>query len=413
MKKILFLVCVLIIFSSCAVKNNFENRNETTSETASIEQNTVLPAPNGEYRAVWINYNELSMKSESGGSEDSFKAKIEAMLKNISEFKLNTIIVHVRPFSDSFYKSNIFPWSQYLTGEQGKAVGYDPLKIVIELAKKYSLNVEAWINPYRVSYKNDFSDLSENNPAKMWHDENPDNDDLIELDKGIFYNPSSKRAQKLIIDGVREIVKNYDISAIHMDDYFYPSTESGIDISQYSDYLNNGGTCDLSEWRRQNVNAFVSGLYSAVKAQNSKVQVVISPAGDIEKNYASQYADIKEWCSGEGYLDIIMPQLYYGFNNSSKPFAETAAQWADAVTSDKIKLCFGMAFYKSGNQDNYAGSGIDEWCENSDICARQLNHMRGLKNYYGFAAYSYSYLFSDNKTEIVEKEFKNLKSMLY
>lgn len=413
MKKIIFLLCIIIILSSCSLKNTSKHGEENNNATNDEKENITLPAPDGEYRAVWINYNELSMKSEGGGSAESFRIKIDKMFKNISEFGLNTVIVHVRPFSDSFYDSDIFPWSQYLTGEQGRAPQYDPLKIVTELSEKYNLEVEAWINPYRVSYKNDFDSLAENNPAKVWHIENPENDDLIEIEKGIFYNPSSKRAQKLIIDGVREIVKNYNISAIHMDDYFYPTTETGIDASQYSDYLNGGGTYDLSEWRRQNVNAFISGLYSAVKAQNPAVKVVISPSGDIEKNYRSQYADIKEWCSGEGYLDIIMPQLYYGFYNSSKPFSETAAQWAEAVTSDKIKLCFGMAFYKSEKQDTYAGGGLNEWCENSDICARQLNVMRGLKNYFGFAVYSYSYIFSDNKSEIVKKEYQNLKNMLY
>lgn len=409
MKKIIFLLILCLMFSSCSFENNFK---DNVIEDNTEKENITSPVPEGEYRAVWINYNELSMKSENGGSEESFREKTDVMFKNISEFKLNTVIVHVRPFSDSFYKSDIFPWSAYLTGRQGNAPPYDPLKIITEQAKKYNLNVEAWINPYRVSYKNSFDDLSDNNPAKIWHNENPQNDDLIEIEKGIFYNPSSRIAQKLIIDGVREIVENYEISAIHMDDYFYPTTDDGIDASQYSDYLNEGGQADLGEWRRQNVNAFVSGLYSAVKSQNPNVNVVISPAGDIKNNYNNLYADIKEWCSSTGYLDIIMPQLYYGFNNSAKPFSETAKQWEQAITGDNIKLCLGMAFYKSGKTDAYAGNGINEWCENSDICARQLNVMRSLKNYYGFAVYSYSYLFSNNMSENAEKECQNLKNMV-
>lgn len=412
MKKIIFLLCLILLLSSCSIKDAENDPKDNTATEKKTEQKITAPAPVGEYRAVWINYNELSMKGESGGTDESFKNKISGMFKNISDFGLNTVIVHVRPFSDSFYKSELFPWSSYLTGEQGKSPNYDPLKIITEQAKAYNLNVEAWINPYRVSYKNTFDDLSENNPARQWHQENPENDDLIEIDKGIFYNPSSRRAQKLIIDGIREIVKNYDISAVHMDDYFYPSTEAGIDASQYSDYLNSGGTADLAEWRRQNVNAFVSGMYAAIKAINKNVRVVISPAGDIEKNYTNQYADIKEWCQGSGYLDIIMPQLYYGFNNSAKPFEKTAKEWEQAIIHSDVKFCFGMAFYKSGKQDDYAGSGINEWCENTDICERQLNVMRAMKGYYGFAVYSYSYLFSDNMSENAEKEFQNLKNMI-
>ena len=141
-------------------------------------------------------------------------------------------------------------------------------------------------------------------------------DDLIITGSGIYYNPSSKRAQKIIIDGVREIVKNYNISAIHMDDYFYPTVDEGIDVDLYTNYRNEGGELSLDDWRRENVNTFISGLYSSVKSIKQDVKVVISPAGDIEKNYSMLYADVLKWCSQRGYADIIMPQLYYGFKNS-------------------------------------------------------------------------------------------------
>ena len=376
-KKVTVILFVLLLLSSCSLKNlnlsepesaSFDSGNDNCPNTDDIIAD--------EYRGVWINYNELSMKSVGGGTAEEFKNKIDTMFENIKAFGLNTVIFQVRPFSDSFCSSEIFPWSSYITGEQGKNPGYDPFLIATNEAEKYGFKIEAWINPYRVSYKDNFDDLSELNPAKQWYTDNPLTDDLIITGSGIYYNPSSKRAQKIIIDGVREIVKNYNISAIHMDDYFYPTVDEGIDVDLYTNYRNEGGELSLDDWRRENVNTFISGLYSSVKSIKQDVKVVISPAGDIEKNYSMLYADVLKWCSQRGYADIIMPQLYYGFKNSSKPFLKMLNLWSEAVKSGNVKLCVGLAYYKSGKTDDNAGDGINEWCENGNICSEDIQEGR-------------------------------------
>ena len=412
-KKVTVILFVLLLLSSC----NLKNINLAEPESASFDSgNDNCPNTDDiiadEYRGVWINYNELSMKSVGGGTAEDFKNKIDTMFENIKAFGLNTVIFQVRPFSDSFCSSEIFPWSSYITGEQGKNPGYDPFLIATNEAEKYGLNIEAWINPYRVSYKDNFDDLSDSNPAKQWYTDNPLTDDLIITGSGIYYNPSSKRAQKIIIDGVREIVRNYNISAIHMDDYFYPTVDEGIDIDLYTNYRNEGGELSLDDWRRENVNTFISGLYSSVKSIKQDVKVVISPAGDIEKNYSMLYADVLKWCSQGGYADIIMPQLYYGFKNSSKPFLKMLNLWSEAVKSGNVKLCVGLAYYKSGKTDDNAGDGINEWCENGNICSEEIRYSRRKDNYCGFSVYSYSYLFAENKSENVEKEYLNMKNVL-
>lgn len=412
-KKGTVILFVLLLLSSCSLKNI----NLTEPESASFDSgNDNCPNTDDiiadEYRGVWINYNELSMKSVGGGTAEDFKNKIDTMFENIKAFGLNTVIFQVRPFSDSFCSSEIFPWSSYITGEQGKNPGYDPFLIATNEAEKYGLKIEAWINPYRVSYKDNFDDLSESNPAKQWYTDNPLTDDLIITGSGIYYNPSSKRAQKIIIDGVREIVKNYNISAIHMDDYFYPTVDEGIDIDLYTNYRNEGGELSLDDWRRENVNTFISGLYSSVKSIKQDVKVVISPAGDIEKNYSMLYADVLKWCSQGGYADIIMPQLYYGFKNSSKPFLKMLNLWSEALKSGNVKLCVGLAYYKSGKKDDNAGDGINEWCENGNICSEEIRYSRMKDNYCGFSVYSYSYLFAENKSENAEKEYLNMKNVL-
>ena len=412
-KKVTVILFVLLLLSSCSLKNI----NLTEPESASFDSgNDNCPITDDiiadEYRGVWINYNELSMKSVGGGTAEDFKNKIDTMFENIKAFGLNTVIFQVRPFSDSFCSSEIFPWSSYITGEQGKNPGYDPFLIATNEAEKYGLKIEAWINPYRVSYKDNFDDLSESNPAKQWYTDNPLTDDLIITGSGIYYNPSSKRAQRIIIDGVREIVKNYNISAIHMDDYFYPTVDEGIDVDLYTNYRNEGGELSLDDWRRENVNTFISGLYSSVKSIKQDVKVAISPAGDIEKNYSMLYADVLKWCSQGGYADIIMPQLYYGFKNSSKPFLKMLNLWSEAVKSGNVKLCVGLAYYKSGKTDDNAGDGINEWCENGNICSEEIRYSRRKDNYCGFSVYSYSYLFAENKSENAEKEYLNMKNVL-
>lgn len=412
-KKVTVILFVLLLLSSCSLKNI----NLTEPESASFDSgNDNCPNTDDiiadEYRGVWINYNELSMKSVGGGTAEDFKNKIDTMFENIKAFGLNTVIFQVRPFSDSFCSSEIFPWSSYITGEQGNNPGYDPFLIATNEAEKYGLKIEAWINPYRVSYKDNFDDLSELNPAKQWYTDNPLTDDLIITGSGIYYNPSSKRAQKIIIDGVREIVKNYNISAIHMDDYFYPTVDEGIDIDLYTNYRNEGGELSLDDWRRENVNTFISGLYSSVKSIKQDVKVVISPAGDIEKNYSMLYADVLKWCSQGGYADIIMPQLYYGFKNSSKPFLKMLNLWSEAVKSGNVKLCVGLAYYKSGKTDDNAGEGINEWCENGNICSEEIRYSRRKDSYCGFSVYSYSYLFAEIKSENAEKEYLNMKNVL-
>ncbi len=375
------------------------------------EQSGTSVCISDEVRAVWVNYNELSMKSADGGREADFREKAAEMCENIRASGMNTVIVHVRPFCDAFYPSNLFPWSVYLTGTQGQAVEYDPFGIFVACAKEKGLFVQAWINPYRVLLSTEWEKLSDQNPAKRWYLEGK-TENLLLTGEGIYLNPASVEAQTLILDGVREILKKYDVDAIHMDDYFYPTTDPAVDAVQYEAYLKAGGTLSQADWRRENVSTFVSALYAAIKAIDPAVQLVISPGGDIQKNHDNLYADVERWAREPGFLDVLMPQLYYGFENASKPFSETAAAWADLRYAENVQLCFGLAAYKCGKEDIHAGTGSDEWMQNSDILMRQLELCRTLSDYAGFALYTYSSIYMSDSTENMKKEWKNLESML-
>jgi uncharacterized lipoprotein YddW (UPF0748 family) len=400
-KCIIILVAFVFLLTSCTSTENAQPKAEKAPQSAAEGIN-----------AVWINYNELAMKSETDKSEAAFRKKAEEIMKNCSEFGFDRVIVQVRPFCDAFYKSDLFPASEYLSGSQGVYVGYDVLRIMCEYARKYSLKIDAWLNPYRVSYKSDINVLCEDNIARKWYCSEENNRNVIVLASGIYFNPTKDAVHKLIVDGVREILNNYDVDGVHIDDYFYPTTDASFDEAEYSTYTSSGGKMFLDEWRRENVNSLVSDIHTAVKAKNENLIFSISPSGDIEKNVTDYYADIPEWCETGGYADWIIPQLYYGFNNENKPFEEVCLKWLSLERSETVKLSFGLAVYKYGREDKYAGSGMTEWQENTDIISRQISYFKTQNINVGFVLYSYSYIFSENFVKSYGMELQTIKNMI-
>lgn len=339
------------------------------------------PLSENPIKAVWIYYNELSMISENGGSEKSFRSKTDRIFDNCKLLGINTAFVQIRPFSDSFYPSDIFPWSKYLTGEQGKDVGYDPLKIMIESSEERGIEFHAWINPFRISSKNDLSELSDDNPVFDYID----SDLVFRFKKGIYFNPSSLEIHKLIFDGVKEIIKKYDVDGIHIDDYFYPTKDESIDKTQYQEYIDNGGNMHLNEWRLFVINSFVSGLYQCVKSINKEITVSVSPAGNITNNYSALYADVNLWCSQPGYCDMIIPQLYFGYDNENLPFDKAFSQWEKMNINPEIKLVCGIPVYK-------AVDGETEEPLTTDTITNQVRQVLESDKYDGYSLFSYSSL---------------------
>ena len=199
---------------------------------------------------------------------------------------------------------------------------------------------------------------------------------------------------------------------MQFDDYFYPSTDETIDKISYDNYINNGGTLNLGDWRRDNINNFVADTYKAIKEINPNVRFGISPSADIIKNRDQLYADVSLWVKGEGYVDYICPQIYFGFENQTMPFESTLREWINLTNGTKTLLYIGLAGYKTGESDQYAGSGKDEWLNNSDILARQINMINAETAVDGFAIYDYSSIFSTDASEIRQKERDNIKGLL-
>ena len=387
MKKIFVFFLIFIIFLS---GNATVSKNKYVSEDLEI-------------RGVYISYLEyLTYFKENSLSIN--KAYISKMLDNLSSININTIFLQVSPFSDSIYNSKIFPYSYTLTGVEGKNPGMDYLEYFIKEGKKRKIKIHAWINPYRISLTNDTNSLSKDNPAYSLLNTN----NVSISDNGIYYNPASPYVYSLILKQVTELITNYNIAGIHFDDYFYPNNK--IDLVNYENYKNkNKSDISISEYRLNVVNSLIKSVYTLIKEYNKDLIFSIAPDGNINNNYTYHFADVKTWLSDNNYVDLILPQVYYGFSNQYKPFINTLNEWHDLIKND-TKIVPVLAFYKVGNVDNQAGTGSFEWVNNKNIIKNQINFSKTLKKYQGYVLFRYDFLFNSNLlNEYSKEEIKTLK----
>ena len=381
----------------------------STPAVKPTETPKITPAPvaEEEMKAFWISYLEFSTTKQT---EAQFKKKINTMFDNCVSYGMNTVIVQVRPFSDAMYKSDYFPWSKYASGTQGTDPGYDPLKIMVDLAHKKGLKIQAWLNPYRITLgSTSASSLASGHPAKKWMNSTNENTKRNVLSYGgnLYYNPSKSAVRTLIVNGVKEIIKNYDIDGIHFDDYFYPSFDNSnyqnvFDAPEYETYVENceeAGTepNSIVSWRRGNVNKLVRAVYAAVKESDPNVVFGISPAGNIDNllSNVKYYANVKTWMSNTNYVDYICPQIYWSFQNKVCPYAETVDRWISLKKSDTVKLYIGIAVYRAGTDAE------TEWKNSSDVLKRQIVYGRSKKEVSGFCFFRYdSFLAATSKKEL-------------
>lgn len=395
MKKYFILLFALsVLLSGCTYQ---AQETVTTATTTKAQENNVYT------KSLWLTYYELEGLTK-GKSEEEFKSGFTKLLNVILSYGFNTITVQVRPCADAFYKSSYYPTSIYFQGKQGTELIYDPLAIICELAKEANISVEAWVNPFRVSQNNDFESLSNDNIALKWRGTNK----VFAYNKKIYFNPCYEEVQNLIVNGVEEIVKNYSVSAIHFDDYFYPTTDKSIDANEYKSYKQQGGELSLANWRRNNINDLIRKVYFCIKNINKSVSFGVSPMASIKDNYSKQYADVSLWCNNEGYIDYICPQIYYGFKNENMPFMQTVKNWIRLVDTNIVDLYVGLPLYKSNKIDKYASSSsndaINEFKNATNIISRQVVYLSKINDIDGFYVFSYSNLISTNNEAINLKQ---------
>lgn len=349
----------------------------------------------GEYRAMWLSY--LEWETVDFSSEEAFRQDLSVMLDNCVSLGLNTVIAQVRPFADALYESELFPWSHLCTGSQGQAPGFDPLAVITELAHARNLRIEAWINPYRVRLNETMpaGELAENNPALLHPGWVKGTSDSVFAQTGLYFDPSNPEVQQYIVTGVEEILRGYAVDGIHFDDYFYPTTDPAFDENEYAA---SGSGLGLEDWRRENVNTLVRAVYDAVKAERPAAVFGISPQGNPDNNYNGQYSDVGLWMRQGGYVDYVMPQLYWGYGYTTRggstryAFENISAEWAAMERAPSVALYFGLGAYRIGTGDggNY-GEAVSGWQTGHTLADMVATGRQCGAD--GYALYRYDFLF--------------------
>ena len=346
-----------------------------------------------EERSIFISYIELSKYISDDISLS--KNNIDMMINNIEELGFNSVILQVRSFGDAIYPSKIYSNSLYISNS------FDVLDYFSDICNSKGFKLYAWINPYRIRNDLNKDSISNNNIIYDLLDTRH-----IVYTSGIYFNPSSELVINLIVEGINEIINNYDVTGILFDDYFYPSTD--CDLEEY-----NSLDLDISyeEYKLGRVNELIKRVYAV--CHNNGILFGISPDGNIENNYSKHSADVKTWLSNSGYVDFIMPQIYYGFFNGSRPFYDTLKEWSSLITNDSISMSVALAFYKNGVIDEWASSGKTEWIENNNIIMKEIIVSRNINNYMGFSLFRYDYLFSEDKiNDNTLLEIENIKKVI-
>jgi len=311
-----------------------------------------------EFRGVWIaTVSNIDWPVTPTINSEIQKASFIKLLDLHQANGINAIIMQIRPATDAFYPSPYEPWSEWLTGTQGQppVPYYDPLEFMINEAHKRGMEFHAWMNPYRAVFNIGKSSVSATHITRV-HPEW-----FLNYGDKKYFDPGNKEAQQYVVEVVRDVVKRYDVDAIHFDDYFYPYRIPNKAFPDEKSYAQYGKGLEKDEWRRSNVDSIIVKLHNVIKATNPHCQFGISPfgvwrnsdkdpIGSITKagqtNYDDLYADILLWLRNN-WIDYVAPQLYWEFGHPLVAF-ETLANWWGNHTYGK-NCYIGLGMYRAGS----------------------------------------------------------------
>ncbi len=297
--------------------------------------------PKHEFRAVWVaTFHNIDWPSAKGISTLKQQSEYRELVARQQANGMNALLVQVRPSGDALYPSSYAPWSEFLSGQQGKAPSpyYDPLTFMVEETHEAGMEFHAWMNPFRAISHKRFSSVASNNAALLrpeW---------CFDYGERTFFNPGLPEVREYLIEVMLEVVRNYDIDGIHFDDYFYPYEEPGDpflgDIETFQAY--GKGFTDIHDWRRHNLDLFVEALSEAIRAEKPWIKFGVSPVG-IWRNkrddprgsatssshtaYDMLHADVRFWLV-KGWLDYVAPQLYWSTSHPLANYNQLLPWWA-------------------------------------------------------------------------------------
>lgn len=345
---------------------------------------------------VWVaSVHNIDFPSEQGMTADQLKAEADTELDNIAAMGLNTVFLQVRSSADALYPSELFPWSRYVSGTAGQAPNgsFDVLGYWVTAAHERGLQLHAWINPYRITIdgEDEWNAIPDSSPAKQ-HPEW-----VVKYNDNYYFNPGIPAVQQLVVDGAAEIVKNYDVDGIHLDDYFYPGTDFA-DEATYERYGQDFSR--IGDWRRDNVNTLIAALDETLHTLDKNLSFGVSPAGIWENKSANSkgsntqgqssfselYCDSLQWINA-GTVDYICPQLYWSIGFEPADFQTLVKWWQKAVSTSDVALYIGIGAYRSAE----AQPG-DTWYRHRDETERQLTLLDDSIDIQGEVFFSYASL---------------------
>jgi len=360
-----------------------------------VKAQTKTIAPKFEMRGVWVaTVANIDWPSQAGLKPKIQKKEVLSIIKHTKELGLNTIFLQVRPASDVLYHSEFEPWSKVLTGIAGKSPKYDPLEFWIEEAHKQGIELHAWINPYRASMN-----LKEKLPKKHPYHTTPEM--FVEYGNKLYYNPTAPESHAHINKIIKELVSNYSIDGIHMDDYFYPypiKDKAFPDSSTYKLYGKEKYK-DINDWRRESVNQTILSIQKTIKELKPWVQFGISPFGVWRNkkddprgsdsnagttNYDGLHADILLWMEND-WIDYVAPQLYWGTSHPVANYVKLSEWWNN--NHSNIPVYIGHGIYK-------IGSDKSDWQDTNQL-PTQINNVRYSENLSGSIYFSYKHFKRD------------------
>ncbi|MCP4311860.1 MAG: family 10 glycosylhydrolase [Bacteroidetes bacterium] len=365
-------------------------------------------SPKREFRAVWVaTVANIDWPSLPGLSSEEQKQEIISVLDLHQANGINAIILQVRPTADAIYPSDLEPWSRFLSGEQGVAPEpwYDPLNFWIEESHRRGMELHAWFNPYRIKMSVEDS-LAENHIA-LKHPEW-----CFDYGERSYFSPADSLVWEFVTSVVVDVVRRYDIDAVHFDDYFYPYAIKGETIPDSLEFAMSGDsstTTQLDAWRRQNVDTIIEMLHLAIKSEKPWVKFGISPFGVWRNrledplgsetaagtsNYDGLYADVIKW-QQEGWIDYLMPQIYWRDDHPVAGFSTLAYWWNDQSFGRSVYV--GLAPYRISKKSDYKMWRKDKYL------LEQIELLRELEGVHGFGYFSSKHFFRSDLARLNKK----------
>ena len=387
--KLLAIVFLMGFIAACSSDND-DNGTEGPGEKPGppAQQDIILPK---DLRAVWFTTVwELDWPTKQYNKEAQQQLYID-YLDEFKKYNINAVFVQVKSKGDAFYKSKFEPWSKHITGQRGQDPGYDVMQFMIDEAHKRDLEFHAWINPYRIDTRGSVNE--EFDPLLMDLDDNM----YIDLPTLRIYNPARPEVRERLRDIVDEIISNYDVDGIVMDDYFYPAeNQGGGDGFPDDKDFKELAEADQSkkEFRTDNVNKMVKMIHELIITKKPQITFTMSPQGNDDNN-KKLYADPVEWCK-KGWVDFIMPQLYY---TKETDFQKWANYWSRYSYYKTPMVAYGL--YKVDNPKESPGFTAQTF-------QNQFNYISRDPRYQGSSFYSAKYFLSEKVSsamDVVKKHF--------